>query len=87
MLFWKEINTSQLMKRDIWDTRIPETTTDVVALLKRRITVHEAWRKFILSDYENAQGAVSSGVGTAESHKTYAAQYTAAIAILERKLI
>lgn len=70
------------MKEDIWDSRMPETLTDVVALLKRRLAVHEAWLSHILAGTEHAQKAVDAGVGTVESHNTYANQYTAAIVVL-----
>lgn len=84
MLIWRAINTGQLMKRDIWDSCLPETIADIISLLSRRITIHEAWRAFILNDYENAQAAIEAGVGTAESHETYANQYRAAITVLHK---
>lgn len=64
----------------IWDSKLPESISDVIALLDRRIEVHEAWLASI--EAGTADDAVTAGVGTAESHATYADQYRAAQRVL-----
>lgn len=66
-----------------WDYKSPDDIEGVIALLERRIQVHEQWRDFLDSDAPGAVEAINAGVGTIESHTRYANQYRAAISVLE----
>ena len=66
-----------------WDSRIPETPTDVIQLLKRRIEVHAHWRDFSIAGSQHAKDCEKHGVGTAESHQRYIDQYEGAIVAIK----
>lgn len=65
-----------------WDYQIPQTVADVVALLERRIAVHEHWRDWLATEPDEAGDAKRLGGGTVESHEHYNAQYRGAIAVV-----
>lgn len=65
-----------------WDSRIPATAAEIIALLERRIEVHTAWRDWIASGDADALEASRRGVGTVKSHQTYIDQYRGAIGVL-----
>ncbi len=66
-----------------WDSRVPESIDDVIALLERRIEVHEQWCDWIAESGSNRLSAQRSGVGSIETHTVYIEQYLASIALLE----
>ena len=66
-----------------WDVRIPISVIDIIAILERRIYIHESWLKWIMADGETAHEAERYGIGTEISHKTHIRQYRAAIEILK----
>lgn len=70
------------MKKSEWDRKIPTTIDEVLAILDRRIEVHEAWVASIERGDLGTKIAVAAGVGTIESHRRYAAQYRAAIHLI-----
>lgn len=65
-----------------WDRDLPATLDDIVAMLHRRIEVHRLWAAFIRNSPDDARAAVDAGVGTYETHETYAKQYEAAIKVI-----
>ncbi len=65
-----------------WDSRVPESIDEVIALLERRIEVHEQWCDWIAESGSNRLSAQRSGVGSIETHTNYIAQYRASIDIL-----
>lgn len=69
--------------RHEWDSRLPASPEDVVALLRRRIEVHAWWRDFCLEGTDRAKSCEDHGTGTAESHQRYINQYEAAIKVIE----
>lgn len=67
-----------------WDTAVPASIPEVVALLERRIEVHARW----LDWFDNGPSAETArateeGVGCAESQRAYIAQYRGAIEVLQ----
>lgn len=65
-----------------WDSRIPESLCDVIALLERRIEVHRDWVKWIAESGSNRLSAQRSGIGSVETHTVYIDQYITSINIL-----
>lgn len=65
-----------------WDRKLPETADDVVALLRRRCEVHDAWRQKLLAGDPKTLESSKLGSGTVESHSVYIRQYIMAIKVI-----
>lgn len=63
---------------DKWDIDVPETPADVIALLLRRIQVHEWWRD------NSTPESVAAGIGAPEVHQAYIDQYKGAIRVIRK---
>lgn len=72
---------------DEWDRRVPQSVADVIALLRRRILIHQRWRDWLATGPNEAKDAARLGGGTVESHERYIAQYQGAIDVLTTETV
>ncbi|MER8941306.1 hypothetical protein NKH82_17625 [Mesorhizobium sp. M0915] len=72
-----------------WNYRTPETLEDIWRVLRRRIEVHQQWADYLRDNPNDpyAKQAIATGIGEAEKHLRYIAQYEAAIKLIAAALV